>query len=153
MFTSSKEQVHAADQAAYPEVTIQRFVGHSSMGLLCHPAVLKTSHKDPCDSKGYTHTHTPSNHNEKVPVSTSATSGLGLGAICPATAHIVFEDFHFLLRTGPTSYTTCHSSRSPLHQKHHGPPRHLLHCSGAFSCSSSHSGFQTPASTAKRQAH
>ena len=25
----------AVDQAAYPEVTIESFVGHSSMGLLC----------------------------------------------------------------------------------------------------------------------
>ena len=33
-----KQQVRVADQAAYPEVTIESFVGHSSMGLLCPPA-------------------------------------------------------------------------------------------------------------------
>ena len=33
-----KQQVRAADQAAYPEVTIESFVGHSSMGLLRPPA-------------------------------------------------------------------------------------------------------------------
>ena len=56
-----KQQVRAADQAAYPEVTIESFVGHSSMGLLCPPAHGKTKQlnsiqKNPCDYKGHTHT-------------------------------------------------------------------------------------------------
>ena len=33
-----KQQVCEVDQAAYPEVTIESFVGRSSMGLLCPPA-------------------------------------------------------------------------------------------------------------------
>ena len=40
-----KQQVRAADQAAYPEVTIESFVGHSSMGLLCPPAVTEKEKK------------------------------------------------------------------------------------------------------------
>ena len=49
-----KKQVRAADQAAYPEVTIESFVGHSSMGLLC--PLLKQFKKNPCHYKGHTHT-------------------------------------------------------------------------------------------------
>ena len=33
------QQVRAAEQAAYPEDTIESLVGHSSMGLLCPPAL------------------------------------------------------------------------------------------------------------------
>ena len=37
---SSRKQVRRNDQFRYPKVTIESFVGHSSMGLLC-PPVLK----------------------------------------------------------------------------------------------------------------
>ena len=46
-----KQQVRAADQAAYPEVTIESFVGHSSMGLLCPPAQ-NNSKRIPVTTKG-----------------------------------------------------------------------------------------------------
>ena len=54
-----KQQVRAADQAAYPEVTIESFVGHSSMGLLCPPAHGKRKQfkRIPVTTRG-THTHT-----------------------------------------------------------------------------------------------
>ena len=58
-----KQQVRAADQAAYPEVTIESFVGHSSMGLLCpiRPYLQfpfsNNSKRIPVTTRG-THTHT-----------------------------------------------------------------------------------------------
>ena len=55
-----KQQVRAADQAAYPEVTIESFVGHSSMGLLCPPAHGKRKQfkRIPVTTRG-THTRLP----------------------------------------------------------------------------------------------
>ena len=52
-----KQQVRAADQAAYPEVTIESFVGYSSMGLLCPPAQ-NMSKRIPVTTRG-THTGHP----------------------------------------------------------------------------------------------
>ena len=35
----SRKQVRPDDQSGYPKDTIESFVGHSSMGLLCPPAI------------------------------------------------------------------------------------------------------------------
>ena len=59
------QQVRAADQAAYPEVTIESFVGHSSMGLLC-PAAQYNSNRIPVTTRG-THTRL-SNERRKTKV-------------------------------------------------------------------------------------
>ena len=38
-------QVRPGDQPGYPKDTIESFVGHSSMGLLCPPALNRTNKK------------------------------------------------------------------------------------------------------------
>ena len=49
-----KVQVRPGDQPGYPKDTIESFVGHSSMGLLCPPA-----EKTGFTSIGMVHTHAP----------------------------------------------------------------------------------------------
>ena len=51
------EQVRPAGQAGYPEVTIESFVGHSSMVLLCPPAV-EVYYESLFGTEFDTHTHT-----------------------------------------------------------------------------------------------
>ena len=67
-----KQQVRAADQAAYPEVTIESFFGHSSMGLLCpiRPYLQfpfsNNSKRIPVTTRA--HTHTTHTHTHPWPL-------------------------------------------------------------------------------------
>ena len=53
------KQVRWDDQSQYPEVTIESFVGQSSMGLLCPPADFTAETSKPASLEtGVAHTHT-----------------------------------------------------------------------------------------------
>ena len=56
----SRKQVRPDDQSGYPKDTIESFVGHSSMGLLCPPA--DTNDQKTC--LGIKHSESPENLND-----------------------------------------------------------------------------------------
>ena len=56
---SKRVQVRPGDQPGYPKDTIESFVGHSSMGLLCPPAWNYTMKHGSFTSMQMCHTHTP----------------------------------------------------------------------------------------------
>ena len=60
------------DQSQYPEVTVESFVGQSSMGLLCPPAVASKTAQNSCPAKTFslesecTHTNTHANKHRQT---------------------------------------------------------------------------------------